>query len=242
MIIIPAIDILDGEAVRLFKGDYSKKTVYSSEPWNLVKAFEKNGADLIHLVDLNGAKNANQINKECIKKIRKEAKVKIQVGGGIRDMEKLKEYESIGMDKFILGTSAVTNPAFVDQALEFVGTDRLIISVDALDGFVRISGWEEKTPLHYTIFLERLKQQGVTQIVFTDISHDGTLQGPNLSSYKYILDNYKFKLTASGGISSLKDIMDLLSLKTQTPIYGVITGKAIYEGKVDLKEAIDNTR
>ena len=140
MIIIPAIDILDNEAVRLLKGDYSQKTVYSTKPWELVQGFNRNGADLIHIVDLNGARRADSTNKDCIVRIRKEANVKIQLGGGIRDMEKLKYYESLGIDKFILGTSAVNDPKFVDDALAFIGTDRIIISVDALDGVV-VGGW-----------------------------------------------------------------------------------------------------
>ncbi len=242
MIIIPAIDILDNEAVRLYKGDYSQKTVYSSNPWELVQGFNKNGAELIHLVDLNGARSADSTNKDCIVRIRKEANVKIQLGGGIRDMEKLKYYESLGIDKFIIGTSAVMNPSFVDDALAFIGTDRIIISVDALDGIVRVSGWEVKTQVRYEDLLTRLNSQGITQIIFTDISYDGTLSGPNLESYKHILDNFDFQLIASGGIASLKDIIDLSSINSKRPLYGIITGKAIYEGRLDLKEAIDNTK
>lgn len=242
MIIIPAIDILDNEAVRLYKGDYSQKTVYSSKPWELAQGFNRSGAELIHLVDLNGARNADSINKDTIIRIRKEANVKIQLGGGIRDMEKLKYYESLGIDKFIVGTSAVMNPKFVDDALAFIGTDRVIISVDALHGLVRVSGWEVKTEIRYEDLLTRLSSQGITQIIFTDISYDGTLSGPNLESYKHILDDFDFQLIASGGIASLKDIIDLSSINSERPLYGIITGKAIYEGKLDLKEAIDNTK
>ncbi|MDX1959923.1 MAG: 1-(5-phosphoribosyl)-5-[(5-phosphoribosylamino)methylideneamino]imidazole-4-carboxamide isomerase [Leptospiraceae bacterium] len=242
MIIIPAIDILDNEAVRLFKGDYSQKTVYSSAPWELVKAFENNGANLIHLVDLNGARNASSVNKDSIQKMRDSSKVKIQLGGGIRDIEKLKYYEGMGIDRFIIGTAAVTDPEFLVEALKFVGNERLVVSVDAFEGIVRISGWEEKTKIRYEDLLQTLEKQGVTQIVFTDISQDGTLSGPNIGSYKYILDNFNFSLMASGGISSLKDIMDLTSIKGKNPLFGIITGKAIYEGKLSLKEAIDTTR
>jgi phosphoribosylformimino-5-aminoimidazole carboxamide ribotide isomerase len=242
MIIIPAIDILDNEAVRLLKGDYSQKTVYSTKPWELAQGFNKSGAELVHLVDLNGARTADTKNKDCIIRIRKEAKVKIQLGGGIRDMEKLKYYESLGIDKFIIGTSAVTIPSFVDEALTFIGTDRIIISVDALDGLVRVNGWEVKTMIRYEDLLTRLDKQGVTQIIFTDISHDGTLNGPNLDSYIHILDEFNFQLIASGGIASLNDILDLCNIKSKRPLHGIITGKAIYEGKLDLKEAIDNTK
>jgi phosphoribosylformimino-5-aminoimidazole carboxamide ribotide isomerase len=242
MIIIPAIDILENEAVRLYKGDYSQKTVYSKEPWELVKAFQTNGAELIHLVDLNGARNASDINRESIVKIRKSSSLKIQIGGGIRDLEKLKYYLEIGMDRFIIGTAAVSNPQFVEDALKLVGQQNLIISVDAFAGMVKISGWEESTQLTYDDLLKRVANQGITQIVFTDISQDGTLSGPNLISYKHILDTYNFDLIASGGIASMKDILDLTSIKAKNPLYGVITGKAIYEGRLSLKEAIDTIK
>jgi phosphoribosylformimino-5-aminoimidazole carboxamide ribotide isomerase len=242
MIIIPAIDILENEAVRLYKGDYSQKTVYSKEPWELVKAFQTNGAELIHLVDLNGARNASDINRESIVKIRKSSSLKIQIGGGIRDLEKLKYYLEIGMDRFIIGTAAVSNPQFVEDALKLVGQQNLIISVDAFAGMVKISGWEESTQLTYDDLLKRVANQGITQIVFTDISQDGTLSGPNLISYKHILDTYNFDLIASGGIASMKDILDLSSIKAKNPLYGVITGKAIYEGRLSLKEAIDTIK
>ncbi|MCE9501615.1 MAG: 1-(5-phosphoribosyl)-5-[(5-phosphoribosylamino)methylideneamino]imidazole-4-carboxamide isomerase [Leptospira sp.] len=242
MIIIPAIDLLDNEAVRLFKGDYNQKTVYSQEPWELVKAFRDNGAELIHLVDLNSARKADSTNQECISRIRKATNVKIQIGGGIRDLEKLKYYESMGMDKFILGTAAVTNPKLVDEALAFIGTDRIIIGVDAKDGIVKISGWEEDGKIHYNDLLKRLDSQGVTQIIFTDIAQDGTMSGPNLSSYRQILRDFSFQLIASGGISSVKDIFDLTALNEKNSLYGIITGKAMYEGKLDLKEAIQNSK
>ncbi len=242
MIIIPAVDILDTEAVRLFRGDYSQKTVYSTKPWELIQGFQKSGAELIHIVDLNGARKADETNRDCILKITKETNVKIQLGGGIRDMEKLKYYESLGIDRFIIGTSAITNPKFVDEALAFLGTDRIIISVDAMDGIVRVSGWEVKTEVKFEDLLSRLENQGVTQIIFTDISQDGTLSGPNLESYRYILESFTFQLIASGGIASLKDIISLSAIKSKVPLYGIITGKAIYEGKLDLKEAIVNVK
>ncbi len=242
MIIIPAIDLYDNEAVRLFKGDYNQKTVYSKEPWELIRTFEKGGAELIHLVDLNGARNENNINQESIKKIRKASNVKIEIGGGIRDIEKIKFYESMGMDRFIIGTAAVTNPEFIDDALKKFGQDKIVVGVDAKDGMVKISGWQEETKIHYNDLMSRLKNQGVTQIVYTDIAQDGTMSGPNFESYRQILSRFDFQLIASGGISSVKDIVDLSSISEKTPLYGIITGKAIYEGKLSLREAIDNTK
>lgn len=185
MKIIPAIDLYDKEAVRLYKGDYSQKTVYSEEPWELVKAFYQNGAGLIHIVDLNAARDSSDFaNRDCILKIRNACSVKIQLGGGIRDMHRLKYYDSIGIDRFILGTAAVRNPAFIDEALELMGNDRIIVGVDARDGLVRISGWEEDSKIHYEEFLENLEKQGVKRIVFTDISLDGTLAGAMLTLIK----------------------------------------------------------
>ncbi|MCB1143717.1 MAG: 1-(5-phosphoribosyl)-5-[(5-phosphoribosylamino)methylideneamino]imidazole-4-carboxamide isomerase [Leptospiraceae bacterium] len=242
MKIIPAIDLLDNQAVRLFKGDFSQKTVYSDSPWDLVKAFEKTGAELIHLVDLNGARSAAEVNKDTIRKMRESSSLRIQLGGGIRDMDKLKYYRDLGIDRFIIGTTAVTHPGFVDEALHEVGQERVVIAVDAYNGNVRISGWEEDTKLHYETLLKRLENQGITEIVFTDISQDGTLSGPNLDSYRTILENYKFNLIASGGIASMKDIMNLIAIRSNNKLFGIITGKAIYEGKLDLKEAISSMK
>lgn len=243
MIIIPAIDILDNEAVRLYKGDYSQKTVYSKAPWELIMAFEKTGAKLVHIVDLNGARNASDTNRDTIIKMKKACpELKIELGGGIRDMEKLKFYEGLGIDRFILGTAAVIYPDFLEAALKYVGKERLVVSVDAFEGIVRIAGWEEKTKLTYMDLMSKLSSQGIQNIVFTDISHDGTLSGPNLNSYREILDSFDFDLIASGGISSMKDILDLTSLQAKKNLYGIITGKAIYEGRLNLQEAIDSTK
>lgn len=239
MIIIPAIDILDNQAVRLYKGDYSQKTVYSEEPWKLALGFQKVGAELIHVVDLNGARDASNVNEATIRKIRQQANnIKIQLGGGIRNLQRLEFYNLIGIDYFIIGTAAVLDPQFLETALQKYGNERIIVGVDAKDGIVRIKGWEEGSGVHYRELLKRLQGMGVKKIIFTDISVDGTLSGPNLSSYKEILDNFNFDLIASGGISSIKDILDLASLNAQKPIYGAVTGKAIYEGKLNLGDAI----
>lgn len=238
MILIPAIDLLDNCAVRLFKGKYEEKTIYSTEPWKLAEGFEKNGATLLHLVDLNGARNQIGINEESITKIRKSSNMKIQLGGGIRDKEKLEYYDSIGIDRFILGTAAVKDPNLLEFALQKYGAERIVVAVDARDGIVKIAGWEEDSGIHYLDLLAKMKQAGIKNIIFTDIAQDGTLAGPNLQAYKEILTKFDFQIIASGGISSLKDIMALSSLETSIPVYGVITGKALYEGKIDLAEAI----
>ncbi|TGK11774.1 1-(5-phosphoribosyl)-5-[(5-phosphoribosylamino)methylideneamino]imidazole-4-carboxamide isomerase [Leptospira fletcheri] len=240
MILIPAIDLLDNCAVRLFKGKYEDKTVYSTEPWKLAEGFEKNGASIIHLVDLNGARGSAGINEESISKIRKSTKLKIQLGGGIRDKEKLAYYDSIGIDRFILGTAAVKDPDLLDFALEKYGKERVVVAVDARDGIVKITGWEEDSGIRYMDLLERIERTGIRSIIFTDIAQDGTLAGPNLDAYREILNKFRFQVIASGGISSLKDIMALSALGTPTPVFGVITGKALYEGRIDLAEAISS--
>ncbi|TGK03183.1 1-(5-phosphoribosyl)-5-[(5-phosphoribosylamino)methylideneamino]imidazole-4-carboxamide isomerase [Leptospira langatensis] len=238
MILIPAVDLLDNAAVRLFKGNYDEKTVYSTEPWKLAEGFERNGATLLHLVDLNGARNQIGINSESISKIRKSTNLKIQLGGGIRDKEKLEYYDSIGIDRFILGTAAVKDPALLEFALTKYGKDRIVVAIDARDGIVKIAGWEEDSGVHYLDLMDKMQKAGILNIIFTDIAQDGTLAGPNLKAYKEILSKYNFQVIASGGISSLRDIMALSSLGTPVPMYGVITGKALYEGKIDLAEAI----
>lgn len=240
MIVIPAIDILDNEAVRLVQGDYSRKTVYSSSPWELVKGFKKTGAELLHLVDLNAARDGESANSASIKKIRDAAEgMRIEIGGGIRSMEKLKYYDSMGMDRMIIGTAAVTEPHFLEQALKELGKNRVVVAVDAKDGIVKIKGWEKETGIHYLDLMKTLTHQGVEHIIFTDISQDGMLTGPNFDSYIQILKEFPFHVVASGGISSIRDIIRFSTIRG---VYGVITGKAIYEGKLDLEDAIKNTK
>lgn len=238
MQIIPAIDLLENEAVRLYKGDYSQKTVYHKEPWKLAETFWNEGAEYLHIVDLNAARDEEGINKSTIHNIRKSTKAKIELGGGIRSLEKLKLYESMGIDRFIIGTAAVKDPEFLESSLKCVGDERIVVGVDAKDGIVKIHGWEQDSSLHFQDLLKKLQFQGVKHIVFTDISRDGTMQGPNIESYKYILNNFHFDLVASGGVSSLEDIKKLTSLPTKKALFGIITGKAIYEKCFSLVDAV----
>jgi phosphoribosylformimino-5-aminoimidazole carboxamide ribotide isomerase len=237
LIIIPAIDLLENQAVRLYQGDYDKKTVYSNEPWELVSEFAEAGAELIHLVDLDGAKLGRPGNEVAIRKIQDLAKVKLELGGGIRNLDTIKYYDDLGIHRFILGTSAVTDPKLVDEALKLYGQDRIVIGVDAKDGFVKTQGWEKDVGLRYEDFMGRIHRQGIQHVIFTDISLDGTLKGPNFESYIMILQKYDFSLIASGGVSSLDDLEKLFRLESGS-MYGAITGKAIYEKKINLKEAV----
>ncbi|MCC5813738.1 MAG: 1-(5-phosphoribosyl)-5-[(5-phosphoribosylamino)methylideneamino]imidazole-4-carboxamide isomerase [Leptospira sp.] len=237
MIVIPAIDLLENQAVRLFQGDYDQKTVYSESPWELVASFEEAGAELIHLVDLDGAKLGKPGNEATIRKILDKCNVRLELGGGIRSMETIQFYADLGIHRFILGTSAVTDPKLVDSSLDKYGSDRVVVGVDAKDGLVKTQGWEKDVGLRYEDFMERIYKQGVRHVIFTDISLDGTLKGPNLQSYSWILKNYDFKLIASGGVSSLQDLQDLHLIENGA-MYGAITGKAIYENRIDLKESV----
>lgn len=241
MIVIPAIDLLDDKAVRLFQGEYEKKTVYSEAPWELVESFEKAGAELIHLVDLDGAKLGIPGNALTIRKILDQCNVQLELGGGIRSMDTIAYYDDLGIHRFILGTSAVTDPSLVDSALEKYGVDRVVVGVDAKDGFVKTQGWEKDAGLRYEDFMKRIYGQGIRHVIFTDISLDGTLKGPNLQSYNWILKNFDFRLIASGGVSSLEDLENLYKI-SGGKMYGAVTGKAIYENKMDLAQAVELTQ
>jgi len=229
MIIIPAIDLINGEAVRLVKGDYSQKTVYSSQPHQLAKDFENMGAKYLHVVDLDGAKGGNTANIETIRKIRQTIKIPMQLGGGVRNADTVKLYlEEIGVNRVILGTVALTNPKFVDEMVAIYGTERIVVGVDAKDGHVATAGWLESSSEHYLDYIHRLKNQGVTYIVATDIGRDGTLTEPNWDMYKSIAEITGINVVVSGGVARDGDI------DKAEEYYGVIVGKAFYEGKVDL--------
>ena len=233
MLIIPAIDLLDGMAVRLFKGDYAQKTVYSQNPPELAEKFENMGARYLHIVDLDGAKGGSMANIGTIRKIRERVSIPIQVGGGIRDETAVSLYlEKIGIDRVILGTVAAKNPEFVGQMLEKYGCERIVAGVDVKGGSVAISGWTQDSKLDYLSFIEKLKELGVCYIVATDILRDGTLTGPNWDFYKKIKDIKKINVIVSGGISCETDV------EKASEYYGVIVGKAYYEGKVDLEKCL----
>lgn len=235
MLVIPAIDLKDGEAVRLFKGDYNQKTVYSHHPEELAKHFEKLGAKILHVVDLDGAKDGECINLETIKKIRKETSMKIELGGGIRNMDTVDLYlNDVGIDRVILGTAAIENPEFLKAALEKYGPERIVVGVDVKNGFVSTSGWLETSQVEYIEFIKQLEQVGVKYIVATDISKDGTLTGPNYDMYDTIAKNSHIQFVVSGGIKDFHNI----EVVSDKGYYACIVGKAYYEKKVDLKEAI----
>ncbi|MDO4847362.1 MAG: 1-(5-phosphoribosyl)-5-[(5-phosphoribosylamino)methylideneamino]imidazole-4-carboxamide isomerase [Clostridiaceae bacterium] len=233
MIIFPAIDLYDGKAVRLLKGDYNKMTVYSDNPTEIAMDFRDKGATHIHLVDLEGAKDGTTPNLETVLKIKEKSGLFCEIGGGIRSMETVDKYLSAGIDRVILGTSAVNDEKFLLEAVEKYG-ERIAVGVDIRDGFVAIKGWIEKSELDAYGFCEKMQAVGVKTLICTDISRDGAMQGTNLELYKELSERFSVDVTASGGVSTIDDVKRLREME----LYGAIIGKAYYTGAIDLREAV----
>jgi len=234
MYIYPAIDLYGGKAVRLYKGDYAQMTVYSENPAEVAKAFAAAGSRHIHLVDLEGAKKGEPANLAAIRDIIGAADLFVEVGGGIRNMQTVETYLSIGVDRVILGTAAVTDPDFLKAALAAYG-DRIAVGVDIKDGYVAIKGWTEKSELTADAFFAQMEALGVKTVICTDISRDGAMKGTNRELYRELSRKYAIDLIASGGVSSLEDVEALAAMK----LHGAIIGKAYYIGAIDLKTAIE---
>ena len=233
MIILPAIDLYDKKAVRLYKGDYAQMTVYSERPWEIAADFKAAGAEFIHLVDLEGAKDGTTPNIDVVEKIIKETGLKVEIGGGIRSRETLEKYFDIGVARVILGTAAVNDREFLLWAVEKYG-EKIAVGADIKDGFVAIKGWLEKSQIRCADFFSDMQNIGVKTIICTDISKDGAMQGTNRELYKDLSESFSIDIVASGGVSSLDDIKALREME----LYGAIVGKAYYIGAIDLKEAI----
>lgn len=234
MNIFPAIDLVGGKAVRLYKGDYAQMTVYSEQPLEVAKAFEAAGAQFIHLVDLEAAKSGIPSNLETIRAIAEQTDLFVEVGGGIRTMEIARTYLEAGVDRIILGTAAVEDPAFLQEALKEFG-GKVAVGVDLKGGYVAIKGWTETSALTADAFFAQMEQLGVQTVICTDISKDGAMQGTNRDLYKDLSQKFKIDLIASGGVSSIEDIKALRAMD----LYGAIIGKAYYVGAIDLKQAIE---
>jgi len=237
MLILPAIDLYDKKAVRLYKGDYKQMTVYSNAPVEVAKDFEISGATWIHTVDLEGAKDGTTPNLEVIKKICEMTKLKVEIGGGIRNLETVDRYLSVGVSRVILGTAAVTDRAFLVDAVKKYG-DKIAVGVDLKDGFVAIKGWTEVSELAAFDFCRDMENIGVKTIICTDISKDGAMQGTNLELYRQLSESFSLDIIASGGVSSMEDVEKLSAMN----LYGAIVGKAYYTGAIDLKKAIEVAR
>jgi len=231
MEILPAIDLKDGQAVRLTKGLMDSAKIYSNEPWQLAKRFEELGSKWLHVVDLNGAFAGEPKNLEQIKKIRENCNLKVELGGGIRDEDSIKRYLDLGIDRVILGSIAPKDPSFVKKMAKKYP---IAVGIDAIDGLVAVDGWAKTSNMKATDLAKEFANCGVEAIICTDVSRDGTLSGINIEFTKEIAKASGIDTIASGGVKNIQDIADLVK---SDEIFGVIVGKAFYEGKLDLKEA-----
>lgn len=233
MHIFPAIDLFEGKAVRLLRGDYAKMTVYSNNPPEIAKKFKDAGATHLHLVDLEGARSGETPNLDTIRAIIEQTDLFTEVGGGIRSMEVIDRYLSAGVNRVILGTAAVTQEGLVEEAVKRYG-NKIAVGVDIKDGTVAIKGWTESSGIDAFEFCEKMQNLGVSTIICTDISRDGAMQGTNRLLYKTLSERFSLQIVASGGVSTLDDVKALAEMN----LYGAIIGKAWYTGAIDLKEAI----
>ncbi|MFR4997830.1 MAG: 1-(5-phosphoribosyl)-5-[(5-phosphoribosylamino)methylideneamino]imidazole-4-carboxamide isomerase [Clostridium paraputrificum] len=237
MIIIPAIDIIDGKPVRLYQGDYNKKEIVSEDVFDTSKNFEDLGAQWVHLVDLDGAKKGELVNSNVIIKVAQSLSIPIEVGGGIRNFENIKYLIDNGVSRVILGTSAMEDENLLKKALREYG-EKIAVGIDCKEGYACGRGWLQESSIHYIEFAKRLEKLGVKNIIVTDISKDGTLEGPNIEMLNELKKEVSIDITASGGIRDISNIKDLKEID----VYGAITGKAIYAKTLSLEEAIKVTR
>ena len=234
MHIFPAIDLYDKKAVRLFKGDYAQMTVYSENPIEIARDFETAGAKFIHMVDLEGARDGSTPNLSIVADVAQNTSLFVEIGGGIRDMETVERYLSVGVGRVILGTAAVSDEGFLRAAVAKHG-ERIAVGADVKDGYVAIKGWLEQSAFTLEAFLEKMQMIGVRTVICTDISRDGAMRGTNLALYKQLSEQFDLHIVASGGVSSMEDVRALRRMD----LYGAIIGKAYYTGAIDLKEAIE---
>lgn len=234
MLIFPAIDLFEGKAVRLFKGDYAQMTVYNENPLAVAEDFKAAGATCLHVVDLEGAKSGETPNIDTVTALSSVEGLFVEVGGGIRSMEVVDRYLSAGVDRVILGTAAVKDEAFLRAAVAKYG-EKIAVGVDIKDGFVAIKGWTEKSDLEAMAFCEKMQNIGVRTLICTDISKDGAMQGANHALYRELSERFGVQIIASGGVSSIEDVKKLAAID----LYGAIVGKAYYTGAINLKEAIE---
>lgn len=237
MIIYPAIDLKEGQCVRLVQGKAENKTVYSSDPGSMAASFQSQGAEWLHVVDLDGAFEGQPKNTEAIKQIAAQLKIPFQVGGGLRRKEDVENVLALGAARVIIGTRAVTSPAFVEELLAAFGPDKIVLGLDARDGMVAIEGWVEKSSLQVLDFAKSMKSLGIKNVIYTDVSRDGLLQGPNLDSTRKLAEQSGLQVIASGGVSSVDNIIKLKAMES-SGVIGAIIGKALYDGKITLAEAL----
>ena len=235
MILIPAIDIKNGKVVRLTQGQFDKEKIYDEDPLSVAKRWKKQGAKLIHIVDLDGAKQGKPLNLPVIQQIQNELGIAIQMGGGIRTMETVKETLDLGLHRIVLGTRAIEDKDFLKDALLAYG-EKIAVSLDCANGRIATKGWRSISDINVLDMVPQLERYGLKTLIYTDIVTDGMLQGPNIKSLAEILNATRMNVIASGGISELSDIKKLLEIKAKN-LYGVIIGKALYEQKFNLSDA-----
>ena len=234
MRLYPAIDIINGQAVRLMQGDYKKETVYDKDPVQVAKQWEDAGADYIHVVDLDGAQDGTWKNRETISNIVKSVKIPVQTGGGIRSLQDIEERLSVGIARVILGTVAIKNPALVSEAVNKFGHEAIVVGIDAKDGMVAIHGWEQVSDMSALDLCLKVKAMGITTIIYTDIAKDGMMLGPNIEQTRQLIQETGMNIIASGGVSNYEDLEKVSQIQAE----GVIIGKALYTKAIDLKKAI----
>ncbi len=233
MDLYPAIDLCGGKAVRLLRGDYDKMTIYSDSPADVACSFKTAGAEYLHLVDLDGAKRGDNPNFSVVERITADCGLKVEVGGGIRSIATIERYLKLGVMRIIIGTSVVTDPVFFFEALKNFG-DKIAVAVDIKDGFVATHGWTQTSAENCFDFCARLEGMGVKTVICTDISKDGAMQGINRELYEELTKRFSMDIIASGGVSSIDDLIKL----SKTGVQGAILGKSIYTGSIDLADAI----
>ena len=235
MQLYPAIDLKNGQCVRLKQGEFKDITVYSDKPEEIAAQWQSKGATFLHLVDLDGALAGHSVNKEVVKKIAATVSIPIQMGGGIRKEEDIEFVLSLGVSRVIIGTKAAENPEFIRHMVNKFGQERIVAGIDAKNGMVAVEGWEKISDITASDLANRMKEYGIRHVVYTDIARDGMLSGPNVEYTKKLTDETGLDIIASGGMSSMNDLKELYN----AGIHGAIIGKALYEDRIDLEEAID---
>lgn len=235
MQLYPAIDLKNGQCVRLKQGEFKDITVYSDKPEEIAAKWQSKGATFLHLVDLDGALAGHSVNKEVVRKIAATVSIPIQMGGGIRKEEDIEFVLSLGVSRVIIGTKAAENPEFIRNMVNKFGQERIVAGIDAKNGMVAVEGWEKISDITASDLANRMKEYGIRHVVYTDIARDGMLSGPNVDYTKKLTDETGLDIIASGGMSSMEDLKELYN----AGIHGAIIGKALYENRIDLKEAID---
>lgn len=237
MIILPAVDLKDGKAVRLFQGDMDTAKIYADQPETMAKKWEDLGGHILHVVDLDGAFSGKTENRDAIGRIVQAVTMPVEVGGGMRSIEAMKRVLDLGVSRVILGTAAVENPALVSEALAAFGPEKIVVGIDAKDGEVKVAGWAGGSSIDYITLGKAMKERGVLRVVYTDIDKDGAMKGPNLENTARLARETGLAVIASGGVATPQDVEHVKALESDG-VEGMIIGKALYEGTIDLAQVI----